>query len=100
MTRAWRLVLATSAVLAIAVAAYAQTTPYANAPLVAEAPYGAEIARETSCGSLRQRVSLEWNVWKGGIKDHHRAEVQPNLEAIVAALERIAWLEERGRCGG
>jgi hypothetical protein len=96
-----RLILAASAVLLLAAFGIAQASSYARRPLVAEvAPYGAEIAREISCGSLRQRFSLELNVWKGGVKDGHRAQVQPHLEAMVATLERLAVLEERGRCGG
>lgn len=101
MTRApRRFILAVSAALAIAFAAYAQHTPYANQPLVAEAPYGADIGRETSCGVLRARYQIDHNVWRGGVKDGHDQAVEPHLIAMRMVLRRLAWLESRGRCGG
>lgn len=100
MTRATRLVLAVSAAGAIAAGAYVQLLPSVRQPLVAEAPYGADIGRETSCATLRQWYAPHYNVWRGGVKDGHKTQVKPERLAMEAILERIGWLEERGRCGG
>ena len=106
MTRRVRLaVTVASAVLLVAAFGIAQATDYARAPLLPtpatdhQADLDA-VARSTRCGDLRARYGVEHSVWKGGVKDHHRAEVEPNHQMMVAILERLAWLEDRGRCGG
>lgn len=101
MTRAIRrFILAVSAALAIAAGATAMHTDYARRPLVAEVPYGADIGRETSCGSLRFRYGVEHSVWKGGVRDGHDQAVEPHLAAMRAILRRIQTLTDQGRCGG
>lgn len=96
-----RLVLVVSALALLAAFAVAQASSYARQPLVAEvAPYGAEIARETSCGSLRIRWTQELSVWKGGVRDGHDAMVEPHLNAMRAILRRLQALDDQGACGG
>jgi hypothetical protein len=105
VTRPTRLVLAVSAVLLLAAFGIAQATDYANTPLLPDPAVDRQadldaVARATGCGDLRQQYVTNHMVWKGGVRDGHDAEVEPNLEAMRVILRRIQTLSEQGRCGG
>jgi hypothetical protein len=105
VTRPTRLVLAVSAVLLLAAFGIAQATDYARAPLLPDPAVDMEaevvqVARATGCGDLRLRYTVEHSVWKGGVRDGHDAEVEPQLELMRHILRRIQALSEQGRCGG
>ena len=58
------------------------------------------MARSTRCGDLRRTHVLSYQVWKQAVKKHDTAGDQAHLAMMRATLERLAWLEGRGRCGG
>lgn len=58
------------------------------------------VANMTGCGDIRQAYGQYHSVWKGGVKDGHDTQVEEHLAVMRALLRRLAWLEERGRCGG
>jgi len=106
VTRRARLaVTIASAVLLVAAFGIAQHSSYANAPLLPAPAVDHQadldaVARATGCGDLHGQYGVEHSVWKGGVRDGHDAEVEPNLELMVALLRRIQVLSEQGRCGG
>ena len=108
MTRRVRLaVTVASAVLLVAAFAVAQHSSYARAPLLpAPAPavdHQADldaVARATGCGDLRRTHILSYQVWKQAVKKHDAAGDQANEAMMRATLERLAVLEQQGRCGG
>jgi hypothetical protein len=94
-----------SAVLLLAAAAWVQATPYVRTPLLPDPAVDhqadlAQVATATGCGDLRQSFQQHLMVWKGGVRDGHDAEVEPNLAMMRAILRRIQTLSEQGRCGG
>lgn len=99
MTRRAQIILAASAALFLAAFTVAQATDTAPLiPTTTTAPYGAEIARETSCNTLRSIYSPAYNVWRGSVK--RGREQFDQLAEMRAILRRIGWLERHGWCGG
>jgi len=45
-------------------------------------------------------LRLSYQVWKQAVKKHDAAGDEANEAMMRATLERLAWLEVRGRCGG
>ena len=106
MTRRVRLaVTVASAVLLVAAFGIAQASSYANAPLLPAPAIDhradlASVARATGCGDLRRTHILSYQVWKQAVKKHDAAGDQANEAMMRATLERLAVLEQQGRCGG
>jgi len=100
-----RLVLAVSAVLLLAAFGIAQATDYARRPLLPDPAVDrqaevAQVVRSTRCGDLRVQHVLHYQVWKQAVKKHDTAGDQANEAMMRATLERLAALEQEGRCGG
>jgi len=105
--RPWHLVAVASAVLLLAAFGIAQATDYARTPLLTVPAPAVDhqadlraVARSTHCGDLRQSFQQNLMVWKGGIRDGHDQQVEPELDLMVHILRRIEDLSEEGRCGG
>jgi len=101
-------VLLPPAVLLLAAFGIAQASGYARAPLLPDPPPAAEVARaeqtwvarSTSCPDLRRTHVLSYQVWKQAVKKHDTAGDEANEAMMRATLERLAALEQEGRCGG
>jgi len=83
----------------------AQATDYARAPLLPTPAVDhradlASVARATGCGDLRRTHILSYQVWKQAVKKHDTAGDEANEAMMRATLERLAALEQEGRCGG